>query len=149
MLTSPRRTPSQHGPRKLEWIRTIPRVGPKYCDGNAIRTIRYGEIDATDDKRLSCMARTAFLIEPIHGGAGIVVPPTGYLRQARELCSQNNVLLTGDNCIESEGPIRASVGRESCYAQVLHECIARTWFSSAKLSLEACIPYSPCSRIGT
>jgi hypothetical protein len=117
-LTSPRRRPSYHGPRKLKWIRTIiPRVwGPKYYDGNVIRTIRYGEIDATSDKCSSCMARTVFLIEPIHGEAGIVVPPTGYLCQVRELCVQENVMLTGDYCVKSEVPIRAPVGRTSYYA---------------------------------
>lgn len=38
----------------------------------------------------------AFLVEPIQGEAGIIVPPDGYLRQARELCSQHHVLLLCD-----------------------------------------------------
>jgi len=107
-------------------------VGPNYRDGDVIKTIRYGEID--DIRRaleLHGKDVAAFLIEPIQGEAGIVVPPSGYLRQVRELCSQHNVLLICDEIqtvrhsyltfrttvvLKSEGPIRASVGRASCYA---------------------------------
>ena len=38
----------------------------------------------------------AFLVEPIQGEAGIVVPPAGYLRAARELCDRHGVLLIAD-----------------------------------------------------
>ena len=38
----------------------------------------------------------AFLVEPIQGEAGVVVPPEGYLRRARELCTERNVLLVAD-----------------------------------------------------
>ena len=37
-----------------------------------------------------------FLVEPIQGEAGVVVPPDGYLRRARELCTQHRVLLIAD-----------------------------------------------------
>lgn len=38
----------------------------------------------------------AFLVEPIQGEAGIIVPPAGYLAQCRELCTRHNVLLICD-----------------------------------------------------
>jgi len=38
----------------------------------------------------------AFLVEPIQGEAGVLVPDAGYLARARELCSANNVLLMVD-----------------------------------------------------
>jgi ornithine--oxo-acid transaminase len=38
----------------------------------------------------------AFLVEPIQGEAGVIVPPAGYLRRARELCTRHNVLLILD-----------------------------------------------------
>ncbi len=38
----------------------------------------------------------AFLVEPIQGEAGIVVPPEGYLKKAERLCRQSNVLLICD-----------------------------------------------------
>lgn len=38
----------------------------------------------------------AFLVEPIQGEGGIVVPPAGYLREVRALCTQFGVLLIAD-----------------------------------------------------
>lgn len=38
----------------------------------------------------------AFLVEPIQGEAGIVVPPEGYLKRAEEICRKSNVLLICD-----------------------------------------------------
>jgi ornithine--oxo-acid transaminase len=38
----------------------------------------------------------AFLVEPIQGEAGVIVPPAGYLKRARELCTQHEVVLILD-----------------------------------------------------
>ncbi|ATO49939.1 ornithine--oxo-acid transaminase [Brevibacillus laterosporus] len=38
----------------------------------------------------------AFLVEPIQGEAGIVIPEEGFLREARRLCDEHNVLLLAD-----------------------------------------------------
>jgi ornithine--oxo-acid transaminase len=38
----------------------------------------------------------AFLVEPIQGEGGVLIPPNGYLKRVQELCSQNNVLLMAD-----------------------------------------------------
>ena len=37
-----------------------------------------------------------FLAEPIQGEAGVIIPPAGYLKKARELCSRHNVLFILD-----------------------------------------------------
>jgi len=37
-----------------------------------------------------------FLFEPIQGEAGVIVPPSGYLKKAQELCRRNHVLLIAD-----------------------------------------------------
>ena len=37
-----------------------------------------------------------FLVEPVQGEAGVIVPPDGYLREARRLCTQHGVLLIAD-----------------------------------------------------
>ncbi|GLV14343.1 ornithine aminotransferase [Alicyclobacillus hesperidum] len=58
------------------------------------RIVPYGDIAAL---RAAITPNTAaFLVEPIQGEAGIVLPPDGYLRAAHELCKQNNVLFIAD-----------------------------------------------------
>ena len=38
----------------------------------------------------------AFMVEPIQGEAGVVVPDEGYLRGVRDLCTKHNVLFMAD-----------------------------------------------------
>src|SRR5439155_20530630 len=38
----------------------------------------------------------AFLVEPIQGEAGVIIPPAGYLAKARELCTRHDVVLILD-----------------------------------------------------
>ena len=37
-----------------------------------------------------------FLVEPIQGEAGVIIPPPGYLKEARAICKKNNVVLILD-----------------------------------------------------
>jgi ornithine--oxo-acid transaminase len=41
----------------------------------------------------------AFMVEPIQGEAGVVVPDDGYLKKVRELCTKYNVLWIADEVI--------------------------------------------------
>lgn len=58
------------------------------------KIIPYGDIDAL--KAAITPNTAAFLVEPIQGEAGIIIPPEGYLRAAYDLCQENNVLLVAD-----------------------------------------------------
>ncbi|MGM0845899.1 MAG: ornithine--oxo-acid transaminase [Bacillota bacterium] len=59
-----------------------------------INLVPYGDIDAL--KEAITPNTAAFLIEPIQGEAGIVIPPEGFLKAAYELCKENNVLFIAD-----------------------------------------------------
>jgi ornithine--oxo-acid transaminase len=37
-----------------------------------------------------------FLVEPVQGEAGVIIPPSGYLREARAICDEQNVVLILD-----------------------------------------------------
>ena len=56
--------------------------------------VGYGDLDAL---RAAITASTvAFLVEPIQGEAGVLLPPAGYLAAAAEICRENNVLFMAD-----------------------------------------------------
>lgn len=59
-----------------------------------IKIIPYGDLEALKSAITSSTA--AFLVEPIQGEAGIIIPPKGYLKAASELCKQENVLFIAD-----------------------------------------------------
>ncbi len=56
--------------------------------------VPYGDIEAL--RRAITPNTAAFIVEPIQGEGGIVIPPLGYLKDVRELCSQEKVLLIFD-----------------------------------------------------
>lgn len=58
----------------------------------------------------------AVMIEPIQGEAGIVVPPSGYLKRLRALCDANNVLLILDE-------VQSGLGRTGRWFAHEHEGI--------------------------
>jgi ornithine--oxo-acid transaminase len=103
--------------------RTITIVGfssdDQYRDGfgpfaPGFKIIPYGDIEALRDAITPNTC--AFLVEPIQGEAGIQIPPTGFLRQAAELCHQNRVLLMADE-------IQSGLGRTGKLFAYMHEGI--------------------------
>jgi ornithine--oxo-acid transaminase len=71
----------------------------QYRDGYAPFTpgfviVPYGDADALEKAITPNTA--AFLVEPIQGEAGIVIPPDGYLKRVEALCRANNVLFVAD-----------------------------------------------------
>jgi ornithine--oxo-acid transaminase len=57
-------------------------------------TIPYGDVEALDDAITNETA--AFLVEPIQGEAGVILPPPGYLRVVRDICDQHGILMIAD-----------------------------------------------------
>ena len=57
--------------------------------------VEYNNIDALQ-KALEDKTVAGFLVEPIQGEAGVVVPDEGYLSKAKQLCEAYNVLFIGD-----------------------------------------------------
>jgi ornithine--oxo-acid transaminase len=74
--------------------------------------VPYGDADALaaaiDDDTVG------FLVEPIQGEAGVIIPPEGYLQAARRLCTERGVLLIADE-------IQSGLGRTGTTFAVEHE----------------------------
>jgi ornithine--oxo-acid transaminase len=58
----------------------------------------------------------AFLVEPIQGEAGIIIPPAGFLKEAAAICRENRVLLMADE-------IQSGLGRTGKLFAYMHEGI--------------------------
>jgi ornithine--oxo-acid transaminase len=78
------------------------------------KIIRFGDAKAL---REAITPNTcAFLVEPIQGEAGIVIPPKGFLKEAADICRANNVLLMTDE-------IQSGLGRTGKLFAYMHEGI--------------------------
>ena len=76
------------------------------------RNVEYGSIDALREAITDNTA--AFLVEPIQGEGGILIPPDGYLSAAARLCRERNVLLIADE-------IQTGLGRTGKLLACQHE----------------------------
>ncbi|HSR22305.1 MAG TPA: ornithine--oxo-acid transaminase, partial [Candidatus Eisenbacteria bacterium] len=78
-------------------------------------TVPYGDADALRAAVAAAPDDTvAFLVEPIQGEAGIIVPPDGYLAAARQICDEYGVLLVADE-------IQSGLGRTGATFACDHE----------------------------
>ncbi len=103
--------------------RTITIVGmstePQYKSGfgpfpPGFKIIPYG--DAAEVEKAITPHTAAFLVEPIKGEGGIVVPPPGYLKACAEICKKHNVLMICDE-------IQTGLGRTGKLLAYQHEGI--------------------------
>jgi ornithine--oxo-acid transaminase len=76
------------------------------------KVVPFGDVKAL---RAAITSNTcAFLVEPIQGEAGILIPPEGYLREAKETCHARNVLFMCDE-------IQSGLGRTGKLFAYMHE----------------------------
>ncbi|MCH7820610.1 MAG: ornithine--oxo-acid transaminase [Proteobacteria bacterium] len=90
---------------------------PQYQSGfgpfpAGFRLVEFGNLEALE---VAINENTAaFLVEPIQGEGGIIVPPEGYLKAAQALCRKHNVLLIADE-------IQTGLGRTGKLLACEHE----------------------------
>jgi ornithine--oxo-acid transaminase len=76
------------------------------------RLVDFGDAEALEASITSNTA--AFLVEPMQGEGGIVIPPPGYLAACQEICRRHNVLLICDE-------IQTGLGRTGRFLASDHE----------------------------
>ena len=103
--------------------RTITIVGfstePQYRNGYGPFTPGFKIIPFNDANALEeaiTPHTVAFLVEPIQGEAGVIVPRSGYLKSVREICNRNNVVLILDE-------IQTGLGRTGKFLAEEHDGI--------------------------
>jgi ornithine--oxo-acid transaminase len=79
------------------------------------KVIPFGDVQAL--KEAITPHTCAFLVEPIQGEAGVVIPPPGFLKQAADICRKNQVLLIVDE-------IQSGLGRTGKLFAYIHEGIS-------------------------
>ena len=75
-------------------------------------TVPFGDADALAAAVNDCTV--GVLLEPIQGEAGVVVPPPGYLRAVREICTVHNIVFVADE-------IQSGLGRTGTTFACDHE----------------------------
>jgi len=76
------------------------------------KTVPFGDSDALETAITK--NTVAFMVEPIQGEAGVIIPPTGYLKKVRGICEKNNVILILDE-------IQTGLGRTGTLLAEEHE----------------------------
>lgn len=76
--------------------------------------IPYDDIDALEQVLSSEKNIAGFLVEPIQGEAGVYVPTEGYLKKAKNLCEQHEVLFIADE-------VQTGIARTGKLLAVQHE----------------------------
>lgn len=116
---------------------------PQYRDGfgpfaPGFVSVPYGDVAALE--RAITPQTVAFLVEPIQGEAGIIVPPPGYLRAARELCTRHRVLLICDE-------VQTGLGRTGRMLACQHEDVVPDGITLGKALGGGLLPVSAfCAR---
>lgn len=72
---------------------------PQYRDGyspytTGFKLIPFGDADALENAITS--NTVAFMVEPIQGEGGIIVPPEDYLKKVREICTRKGIMFVTD-----------------------------------------------------
>ena len=98
-------------------------------------TVPYGDAPALESVLSADDDIVAFLFEPIQGEAGVIVPPDGWLREVRELCTRYGVLMMADE-------IQSGLGRAGHTFACEHEGVVPDLFVLGKALGGGIVPLS-------
>lgn len=97
------------------------------------KIVEFGNIN--EFKKAISPNTAAFLVEPIQGEGGVIIPPDGYLKEAFELCKENNILMIADE-------IQSGLGRTGKLFAFEYEGIRPHMVTIGKALSGGCYPVS-------
>lgn len=97
------------------------------------KIVEYG--NAEDLENAITENTVAFIVEPVQGEGGIIVPPEGYLKKVYDICKKNNVLFITDE-------IQSGLGRTGKLFAFEHEGIRPDVVIIGKALSGGCYPVS-------
>ncbi|MFX1566896.1 MAG: ornithine--oxo-acid transaminase [Promethearchaeota archaeon] len=102
-------------------------------------TIPYGDAEELEKTILEIGPEkvAAFLVEPVQGEAGVKVPPEGYLKKVRDICTKYNVLMISDE-------IQTGFGRTGEFFACDHENVKPDMILLGKALGGGVYPVSAC-----
>ncbi|MGW3369143.1 acetylornithine transaminase [Streptosporangium canum] len=108
-----------------------------------VRFVPYGDADALKNAVTADCA--AVFLEPTQGEAGVVPPPGGYLKAAREICDATGALLVADE-------IQSAIGRTGHWFAHQHDGVLPDILTLAKglgggMPIGACVGLGPAGTI--
>ena len=109
------------GALSLTWKETIRKPFEPLID--RVTFVEYGDVDAI--ARAVTADTAAVIVEPIQGEGGVNVPPEGYLRGIRELCSELSILMIADE-------VQTGFGRTGKWFACEHEGVIPDIMTLAK-----------------
>jgi beta-alanine--pyruvate transaminase len=92
--------PHTHLPAQNRFARGEPEHGAHLADALESLVALHGDTIA------------AVIVEPVAGSTGVLVPPVGYLKRLRDICTKHGILLIFDEVITGFGRIGANFGAE-------------------------------------
>jgi putrescine aminotransferase len=110
---------------------------PFYPLMSGVRFVPYGDADALD-KQLDICAQVgfdiaAFIVEPVQGEAGAIIPPADYFPKVREICDKWGILLIADE-------VQTGMGRTGKLWGMEHSGVAPDIMTMGKALGGAVIP---------
>jgi ornithine--oxo-acid transaminase len=97
------------------------------------KVVPYGDADALE--KSITKNTVAFIVEPIQGEGGVIIPPAGYLKKAADICKKNNVLFIADE-------IQSGLGRSGKLFAFQYEDVKPDMVIIGKALSGGCYPVS-------
>ncbi len=97
------------------------------------KIVEYGNAESLE--KAITKNTVAFLVEPIQGEGGVIVPPDGYMKKVSEICKKNNVLLIADE-------IQSGLGRSGKLFAYEYDGVRPDMVTIGKALSGGCYPVS-------